>query len=261
MIIELENISGSTQYNVDIINAYQGEYIQSVNYIKLMSGKTVTTDRGASADKWISSFVIQGLKSDIFALASEFRKHKKQITITTESDELIFGAGIDYSNPFICNYIAGDIRYPQNNFKIAEIPINVQGIQSGPFYPSYRSDIVAEIPDLNYQTPVKRKINRSENPFTSINFTTYGMNNRVYSSGEPVYSYEFDLTFLQTEEETAKFEKYYSIQRSTPFIWPNLNCLDLWEGQDIENVMIKGFKSTHLSLDNWKIELKLITNV
>ena len=104
-------------------------------------------------------------------------------------------------------------------------------------------------------------INRFDNPYSSVKFGDFGMNNRVDASADPIYSYEFDLIFSQTEEEAAQFEKLYSIQRATPFMWPSLNCLDLWEGQGIENVMVKGFKSTHLTLNNWRIELKLITNV
>ncbi len=262
MIINLTDSSGSANYNVDIKKNYTPIQTQSVEYVKTTNGQTQAYNRGTTFDKFTSSFTIQGLKSDIFTLSKQFKKNFNQIVITAESGELIFGAGIDYSNTITCNLLnSSSIAYPQQNLALAEIPLSVEALSSNSLQLAFDGAISAVLPDLNYQAPVARVVNKRDTPFNSASFGDYGSNIEVDDSGEPIFGFTIDLTFSQTRLQAAQIEKYYNAQRSTPFVWPSLDCLDLFEGQEADNVMITNFRSTPIDLDNWRVNMRIVTNV
>jgi hypothetical protein len=200
--------------------------------VKTTNGQTQAYNRGPTFDKFTSSFTIQGLKSDIFNLSKRFKKSFSQIVVTAEAGELIFGAGIDYSNTITCNLLnSSSIAYPQQNLALAEIPLSVEALESNSLQLAFDGAISSALPDLNYQTPVARAINKRDTPFSSASL------------------------------QAAQIEKFYNTQRSTPFVWPSLDCLDLFEGQETDNVMITSFRSTPIDLDNWRVNMRIVTNV
>jgi hypothetical protein len=230
--------------------------------VKTTNGQTQAYNRGSTFDKFTSSFTIQGLKADIFELSKKFKKSFNQIVVTTEAGELIFGAGIDYTNTITCNSLSGNaINYSQQNLALAEIPLTVEALESNSLQLAFKGVVSAVLPDLYYQTPVGRVINKRDLPFSSASFGDYGSNIEVGNSGEPIFGFTIDLSFSQTELQTAQIEKYYNTQRSTPFIWPSLDCLDLFEGQATDNIMITSLRTSPVDLDSWRINMRIVTNV
>ena len=260
MIINLTDTTGSANYNVDIKPDYKPEQTQSVEYIKTTNGQTQAYNRGATEDKFRSSFAIQGLKADIFELSKKFKKSFGHAIITAEANELIFGAGIDYTNTITCNILNNGISYPQNNMALAEIPLKVEALSSNSLQIAFIAAI-SGVPDLYYQTPVTRIINKQETPYSAAAFGDFGTNTEVDGSGEPIFSFTVDLTFSQTQLQAAQIEKFVNTQRSTPFVWPSLTCLDLFEGQATDNVMIVGFSTSPAALDDWRLTIRIVTNV
>ena len=262
MIINITDSLGSTNYNVKVKNSFTPVQAQAVEYLKTTNGQTQAYNRGSTFDKFTSSFVIQGLKSDIFTLSKQFKKSINQIVITAESGELIFGAGIDYTNTFTCNILnSGKIKYDQKNIALSEIPIKVEGLSSNGIQIAFDGAVSATLPDLNYQTPVVRLLNKQEKVFSSASFGDFGSNIEVDETGEPINSFTFDLTFKQKTGETAQIEKFYNTQRSTPFVWPTLDCIDLFEGQATDDVMITKLSTKRDDVNHWTSKIRIVTNV
>jgi len=262
MIINLTDSSGSANYNVDIKKGYKPLQSQSVEYVKTTNGQTQAYNRGATFDKFTSSFTIQGLKSDIFELSKKFKKNFNQIIITAEAGELIFGAGIDYTNTITCNSLSSSsINYSQQNLALAEIPLSVEALESNSLQLAFDVAVSAVLPDLYYQVPVGKVINKRDLPFSAASFGDYGSNIEVDDSGEPIFGFTINLTFSQTRLQAAQIEKYYNTHRSTPFVWPSLDCLDLFEGQATDNVMITALNTSPVDLDHWRVTMRIVTNV
>jgi hypothetical protein len=262
MIISITDSAGTTPYNVTVEKAFTPVQAQTVEHLKTTNGQTHAYNRGATFDKFTSSFTIQGLKSDIFDLSKQLKKSINQVVITAESGELIFGAGIDYTNTITCNILnSGKIKYDQKNFRLAEIPLSVEALESNSLQLAFDGAVSAVLPDLNYQLPVVRLLNKREKVFSSASFGDYGSNIEVDETGEPINSFVFDLTFKQKTSETAQIEKYYNEQRSTPFVWPTLDCLDLFEGQATDNVMITKLSTKRDDVNHWTSKIRIVTNV
>jgi hypothetical protein len=262
MIINITDSSGSANYNVDAKRSFKHDQSQAVEYIVTTNGQTQAFNRGATYDKFTSSFTITGLKDDIFELSKQFKRGFGQLVITAESGELIFGAGIDYSNTITCNLLnSGKISYPQSDFVLAEIPIKVEALVSNGIQLAFKSGVSAVLPTLNYQTTINRVLGKNDKPHTSAAFGDYGTNIEVDESGEPINNFTIDLTFIQNEEQTAQIEKFYNTQRSTPFLWPALNQLDLFEGQETDNVMITELSTNKDSIKFWTSKMRIVANV
>ena len=262
MIINITDSEVTTPYNVTVKSTFTPTQAQTVEYVKTTNGQTQAYNRGSTFDKFTSSFTIQGLKSDIFDLSKQFKKSINQIVITAESGELIFGAGVDYANTITCNILnSGKIKYDQRDLRIAEIPIKVEALESNSLQLGFDSSVSAVLPNLNYQFPVVRLLSKQEKVFSSASFGDYGSNIEVDDSGEPINSFVFDLTFKQKTSETAQIEKYYNTQRSTPFVWPTLDCLDLFEGQATDSVMITKLSTKRDDVNNWTSKIRIVTNV
>jgi hypothetical protein len=262
MVITLKDSSDvSTDYTVTLKKGFTYKYNQDVEYVESMNGRTQAYNNGPTFDKWATTIVIQGLKDDIFTLATAFEDTIEQAILNTDSAELIFGAGIDYTNTFLCNVTNNSKPYPLTNITLAELSISVRSISSNGVQLAYRAGLSGVLPDLNYQTPVSRVLKTNNNSFVSDEFGSYGNTVTIGASSLPVKKHVFTLPFIQTEEETANIEKFYYIQRSTPFLWTGLDCLDLFGDVLIENVMITKLSSTLLKYNEWKVNLTIITNV
>ena len=261
MILAIETDAGTSNINVQIKNTFTANYTQNTDYVTSINGKTQTYENGPTFDKWSTSITIQGLKDDIFTLITTLEKFINQITITCETDELIFGAGIDYSNPIVCNVTNNDIPYPRVNQALAEITLSLDALSTNGAQLSYKASVPTVLPSLNYQKPVNRVLERDNTPFQSSEFGDYGNSVVIGTSVDPAKKYEFPLVFSQNETDTASLEKIYSLQRSTPFLWTGLDCLELFADVGTENVMIKSLSTTHLEIDNWRVNLTIITNV
>lgn len=262
MIIRLIDSSlVNTDYTVTLMDNVKSSYIQNIDYVTSMNGQTQAYNNGPTFDKWASSITIQGLKDDIYTLATAFEDTIRQVTITTDEGELLFGAGIDYTNTFLCNVTNNSIPYPLTNITLAELKLSIQPISSNGVQLAFKSSLSGTLPVLNYQNPVSRTLNKTGSVFLSEEFGSFGNTVPVDSSGKPIKSYSFPLSFIQTEEEAGNIEKFYSIQRTTPFLWLGLDCLDLFIDVATDEVMITKLSSTRLEFNNWKVNLTIITNV
>ena len=262
MRIILKNTSAvSTSYVVTLKKGFTYKYTQEVDYVKSMNGKTQAYNNGPTFDKWTTTVVIQGLKDDIYTLATALEDTIEQAFIDTDDGELIFGAGIEYTGLLLCNITNNSKPYPLTNITLAELSLSLRAISRSGLQLAYRAGLSGTLPVLNYQTPVSRILNTEHNSFVSEEFGSYGNTVTIGSSSLPVKKYIFNLQFLQTEEETANIEKFYSVQRSTPFLWTGLDCLDLFQDVLTDNVMITKFSSTLMKYNEWQVNLTIITNV
>ena len=266
MIIRIYDKVAFTDIDVDVLSTFKCQPYQKVDYIELMSKKTKPYNYGTDYDKLYSEFTITGTKAEMINIADLLDSNKGQIQITTSDGEYIFGAGIDYDNPFLCNITDNTRPYTQDNFATAEIKLKVEcmGYVSGSDVNQvfYRASIPAGLPTcLNYQTPIRRSIGKNENDFTLQKFGEFGMITEVNSSLDPVNNYILDIVFAQTFDEAAQIEKYYNTQRSTPFLLSNISNIDLFPNQDTDNVIIGGLKTNRVGLNDWRLSLRLITNV
>ncbi len=262
MRIILKNSAAvSANYVVTLKNGFTYKYTQEVDYVKSMNGKTQAYNNGPTFDKWTTTIVIQGLKDDIYTLATALEDTIEQAFIEADDGELIFGAGIEYTGLLLCNITNNSKPYPLTNITLAELSISLRAISRSGAQLAYRAGLSGTLPTLNYQTPVSRILNTEHNSFVSEEFGSYGNTVTIGVSSLPVKSHTFNLQFIQTEEETANIEKFYSIQRSTPFLWTGLDCLDLFEDVLTDKVMITKLSSTLLKYNDWKVNLTIITNV
>jgi hypothetical protein len=229
-----------------------------------MNKKTKALDYGSTFDKYYSEFTISGTKDAIFALASFLDGDIGQCEITTQGGEYIFGAGVDYTFPFSCNITTDSKPYSQDDFATAEIKLKIQGlgyIDSGVKQIVYRSGITAGLPYLNYQTPIKRTINKNQSSYDLLEFGESGMITEVKADGNAVKNYILDIPLAQNFEEAARIEKYFFDQRAVPFLMTDIDYINLFATQATDNVMITGLTTSRVDLNDWRLSLKLITNV
>jgi hypothetical protein len=262
MIIELDILPTDTvSFDVDVLNTFSFQYKQKVDYIKVANGKTRAYNYGSLSDKWSADITIQSDNLSMESISRYFLANINQCKITCESQEQIFGAGIDYSQDIYCNIINSSRSYSQNDIALSSIKIKLETVKyEDDTQLKYKEDITAGLPEkLNFQTPVDRKITIKQTPFQSENFGSYGVITEV--NEEPTNSQEFSIVFDQNEAEQAKIEKFVSVQRSTPFVFSQANYVYLFEDQDTENLMITGMISTRTSHNHWRTTLKMVNNV
>jgi len=262
MIISVTTSAGSAQYTFDILNQYKSTPVQKVDYITSANGKTQAYNYGSTFDKWFSELTITGEKDSIFAFSNIINKYYGNVTVTLGSNELIFGAGIDYTYPIVCNITNSSVPFNQETFPTAEMKISLKAIGSNSLQLVYKSATPSTIPtNLFYQTPIDRTVVRSD---ISLSALSHGNDYKIVEvddSGEPINRYAISLVFDHDEETTAQIEKFVNTQRSTTFVWPNLNKVDLFENQATDKVMINKFVTQQVLLNRWKTTIGLLVNV
>jgi hypothetical protein len=264
MMITLYQSVGTLSFTVNILEGFKSAPYKRIEYLELMSKKTKAYDYGSTFDKYYSEFTISGTKDDIFSLADALGNDVGQCEIMTQGDEYIFGAGIDVDFIFLCNITSQNRPYSQDDFATAEIKLKIQGIgifDGGINQIKYRDNITAGLPKLNYQTPIKRIISKRENAYDLLEFGQSGTFTDVNTGGDPLKNYILDIPLAQTFDEAARIEKYFHTQRAVPFLMSDISFINLFPDQATENVMMTGLVTNRVGLNDWRLSLKLITNV
>lgn len=256
--------SGNRGFPVTITRNFVSRQIQQVDYVEPLNANIEAYNYGSDYDKFQSTFTIEGLKTLIKELHDTLRHDNNQVEIDCEDYELIFGAGIDYSERIICNITNYSRVYSQENLELSRIELQVEAIgvkvtDSSATQLQFKSGIPDGMPfdKLNYQTPVEIVNNKKQNDLQTDRFGDYGMITKVDAFDETLSSVVVRFTFAQDEQETAQIEKFVNTQRSDLFFWEGLECLDLLYNQDIKRVMITGFATQYVNLNDWRVSLEV----
>lgn len=262
MILELDdNVSGKVQYDVCLSQISNVGYFQKASYLRTLNGETTSFNRGSTYDKWNSSFVIQDLEATLFALAEKFELNLRQVTLTLDDAEYVFGPGIDYTNPIVCNVTSNTIKHPQLNNALADLYLTVNAIHSNNAQLSFKASLPSTLPTkLAYQEPLAREIRRYDSPFNAAAFGDFGQNTPTDSSDNPVNNNVIDIVMNQNDNDSGQIAKFVSVQRSTPFIWPDASAPNFFTGQDTIPVMITGFSQKRLDYNLWENKLSIVSN-
>jgi hypothetical protein len=270
LIIQIVTPTGINQYTVGVLNQFKTTVTRGIEYVRSLNMKTQAWDHGANFDKYYTDITIQGTKSDMEAISEDLNKDIGQITIDCADGEYIFGAGIDYSYNILCNVMNSKREFSQNDIALSTIKLSLQGISSNIvssiYIPlGYRSEIPYTADTFphgaNIQTPVDRQIVKRESEFTALAYGDYGKNIEVDDNGVPVSAYDISVVLDQTFAKASEIEKFCATQRTEPFVFTQLNFLYLFPDQDTKKVMIRDLISTRVGHNNWRLTLKLSTNV
>lgn len=269
MIIDIVTPTGTNQYTVDVVRQFKTTVNRGIEYVRGLNMKSQAFDHGVLYDKYFTDIMIQSDKVSMQAISEDLNKDIEQILITCGDGEYIFGAGIDYTRDILCNILNSTRPFSQDNIALSTIKLSLQGLSveftSVTIPLSYRASIPYTqdvFPDgANIQTPVDRQIVKKESTHSSLRHADRGKNIEVDSSGVPISAYDISIVLDQTFAEASEIEKFVHRQRATPFVFTQLNFLYLFPDQDTKEVMIKGLVSTRINHNNWRLTLKLSSNV
>lgn len=257
MILSITTKAGVEQFDVCLSSQAPYQY-RNIEYVQLANKKFKSYDRGVLYDKFTTKLSFVDLKETIFNIQDSIDKSINRLTLTPNSEEKIFGAGIDYSNAMKCNVTNSEIDIDQEDNGYASMSLELEGVESGGSQLQFDATIPSTLPSaIAYQFPVSRTIDKFQNAYSSLKYGTFGMHTVVGIDGNPAHAYMIDQNIIANSYDTARFEKFVNTQRSVPFIWPDANAPFWFEGQDLNEVLILDFKSEYISFDKWSVNLKL----
>jgi len=251
MIITANSIANSVEVN----SKFKPTYIRALKFITAMSGKTLVSDRGENADKYECTFTVVGGLDDISSLVTNLNAETGQIIIDTEGGK-IFGSGIDYTGTFTCN-VMNIIEYPIRDLVTALVTIKVRVVS--PIV--YNASIPTTLPELFYDWPVKRSINKQKTPFQALEQGDFGNSTRVDSTGTPFNSQSVTVRLRATDEEFGQLHRFVADKRGDTFTLNTGVCLELFLNSTSESVIITNFKYTPDGFKFWNVEMTMVNNV
>ena len=262
MLIEIDDrTNGKVIYEVCLNGINSVNYMPSIIFSTLLNGKLKSRDRGYSFDKFSSSFTIEDFQSDLFEFSKRLNVNLRQLTVTCNEAELVFGPGVDYTNPIVCSS-PSRIPFPQMNYGIATLDLNLSALSSNNLQLQFKSAVPSTMPsNLIYQAPLERFIEKDVGAFESSKFGTYGSDDVVDSSNDPVKFDEVEITLKQNEADTAAIQKFVSLQRATPFVWPDTNAPKMFENQLTKPVIITNYSLSWQQHNLWETALTIRSNV
>jgi hypothetical protein len=237
--------------DVDVKSSFTPYWDMAIKFYESFSGKTLSSDRGISSDKFGSTFIIVGSKADIEAIAEDIKNEISQITIQL-SGEPIFGTAIDYSSPFICN-VLNTVSYPIVDFVTAELELKISVVS--PIV--YLSAIPSTLPTLIYENKIERKIDYNKTAFSSPSQGDYGLT--VITDGLRVALHkEIAIVKVNLKSDImAQLHKFLSLQRGVAFTLTTSN-INLFLNSTSSSVIVTKFVYNRSNLKFWNAELTLV---
>ena len=250
------------------LESFQATHVKSFKEVVLSNYQSKIFDFGETFDKFRTSIVILDFKEKIEEFIETLKISLNQIEIELNPSELIFGAGLDYTNSIFCNVLNNTISYPQIDNGFASLTLDLEALTSNGLQLSFKESINPFFPtNLAFQFELERNLDRDGKPFSSLEHGVQGNSFSFYATTVAPFLRTalskgyFDLNFICDEATAGSFEKQISIQRFEPLVLPFENLPYLFENQETSEVIILNLNSSRLSFNKWSITISLVNNV
>jgi len=247
------------QHEIDVTSSFKVTWNQAIKYVRTMNGNIFVSDRGATSDKWDSSFTVIGDWDILEALADDIRAENGQITLLCDKEE-IFGSGFDYTQTFECNLTNDSVLYPVRDIKTSTMTLNVRTFREM----IIDSGVTPATFNPNYQYDVKRSFNKNRTAWDAIDSNSatsdYGVTtlNKDHFSNKAVEGAE--ISFEVCNDTLAGLLKTMQDNRVYTPTWTTAH-LNLFIGTNSVPVYITKFSYKKTDVNMWMIDMTIARGV
>lgn len=264
MIIGIEDNTSVEYFDVCTTSIDDIVYEQKVSFNKTLDGQNFAYNYGNLYDKWSFEVTIEEFESDLVDLLIKLGGSLRQATVQVNESELVCGPGIDYDDKLVCNITIIPIASNIVNFAFSKMSLRFEVLYldkaSAVEQVSYKSEVPSTLPTtLGYKYGISRSLNRNSVSYRSDIFGAYGVCDLRKGTGT-VNDSSCVVTIMANEFNSAAIGKFYSVQRTTPFIWPDVTAPFFFNNQGSGNVIIKSFNQKLVNFKYWETSLTLVNN-
>ena len=249
----------SSVYTYDLcLKEYSPSYKQRSTINSVTNGILYAIDYGENYDKWSCDLTVIDDEAIINDLYNKLSYNLGQVELQLRSQEELCGPGIDYTFPIFANVL--DVKSPIVNFSDYEMSISLDILYTNNTNLSYLAGIPSTLPtSIAYQYGLMRDLNITGSSFQSDAFGNYGFHQTTQQGVTPNQNHKVNVKVRSNFYDASRFGKFYSTQRSQPFIWPDSNAPFFYPNQDFISCIFTNFKQTRLRHDYWESSFDLLS--